>query len=55
MEKQPHKRNKWKNKQIQAKSEKITKGKTGKANYEDDDSWEEADCMLARNRRGMWH
>jgi hypothetical protein len=29
--------------------EKTTKGKTGKANYEDDDSREEADRMLAKN------
>jgi hypothetical protein len=33
------------------KIEKTTKGKTGKANYEDDDSQEEADRMLTKNRR----
>ena len=40
-----------KNNPIQAKSKKITKEKTGKANYEDDDSREEADRVLAGNRR----
>jgi hypothetical protein len=29
------------------KIRKTTKGKTGKANYEDDDSREKADCVLA--------
>jgi hypothetical protein len=34
---------------------KTTKGKTGKANYEDDDSQEKADRVLAKNQRGRWH
>jgi hypothetical protein len=34
------------------KKKKKTKGKTEKANYEDDNNWEEADCMLAEIRRG---
>jgi hypothetical protein len=32
-----------------SKIRKITKGKTMKANYENDDSGEEADCVLAEN------
>ena len=61
MEKQPNKINKQKKtyreiamekQQIQAKSEKTTKGKIGKANYKDDNSQEEVDRVLARNRHG---
>jgi hypothetical protein len=63
MKKQPNKRNKQKKtyreiameKQANiGKIEKTTKGKTGKANYEDDDSREEADRMLTKNRCGRW-
>jgi hypothetical protein len=63
MKKQPNKRNKQKKTyreiamEKQANTGKIgktTKGKTGKANYENDDSWEEANRVLARNRLGRW-
>ena len=60
MEKQPNKRNKQKKtyKEITMKKQantgkiiKTTKEKTGKVNYEDDDSREEANRVLAGNQR----
>ena len=33
---------------------KTTKGKTRKANYEDNDGREEADRVLAGNQHGRW-
>jgi hypothetical protein len=68
MEKQPNKMNKQKKMyreiamekqantgKIKKKKKKTTKGKTWKANYKDDDSREEVDCVLAKNRHSMWH
>jgi hypothetical protein len=40
---------------IDIKKKKKTKGKTRKANYEDNNSREEADRVLAGNRHGRWH
>jgi hypothetical protein len=58
MEKQPIKGTNGKiskYRQNQKKKKKTTKGKIGKANYEDDNNWKEADHVLAKNRHGRWH